>query len=287
MRKSITTLLLLLVSCFAHAQSQNFLDALAEGKILLTINSTGGHSGQCVRIKFERLTDKPFKLVVPAGHVFANSDSTYQDIVVLKDEEIALNQKNNSMLLYGACAEGKNGGPRENMEFKLGQMAQGNLLKMAVYIAKERLWAHEEAQQAIWCITDSNSVASLRHPGLLATACQLMNVPKPEYHLKYAKPRPANPNAQRTVRPLPIMPAPEPLSVEGEFLYQTNVHTEVSILVKNEANETVRTIYDKHPHPPGLGKYSFYFKTNKLPKGNYRVVLYDGVVEKKVIRVQY
>ncbi len=285
MRKTFITILGLFMYLCAHAQSQNFLDALAEGKILLSIKSVGGHSGQCVRIKFERLTDKPFKLVVPAGHVFANSDSLYQDIVVLKDEEVTLTQKNHSVLLYGACAEGKNAGPKENMAFNLGQMSQGNLLKMAAYIAKEKLWAHEEVQQAIWCITDSNSVASLRHPGLLAMACQLMNVPKPEYRLNYAKPRPAN--TQRVVRPQPAMPAPEPLSVEGEFLYQSNVNTEVSILVKNEANETVRTIYDKHPHPPGLGKYSFYFKTNKLPKGNYRVVLYDGTVEKKVIKVRY
>ncbi len=267
------------------AQAQLFTQALAEGKILVSVKSQGGHSGQCISVHFERLTDDPIRIQIPAGHIFECADSAYQDIIVLKSEEFALKAKKQFIRLNGVCAEASHGSPIKEMAYQLGKMAQGNTLKMAEYIAGQKLWAHEEAQLAIWCMTDSMNPAGLRHPGLLSTACQLLNISKPEYKVNYARPT-APPPPRRVARPRPVMTR-EPLSVEGDFIYHTNDSTLISVLVLNEKGDTVRTIFDQYPHPPGQGKYSFFFKTTKLPPGNYEVVLYDRNRPKKKMKVKY
>ena len=279
-------LLGLFLSNLLLAQAQNFTDALAEGKILVTVKSQGGHNGQCISVHFEKMTDKSLKIKIPAGHIFECADSAYQNIIVLKNEEFALNNKKQFIRLYGVCAEGSDGSPVKDMAYQLGKMANGNVLKMAEYIAANRLWAHEDAQSAIWSMTDGYAPAYIKHAGLLSTACQLLNVPLPEYKINVARSTPAAAPQRAVARPRPVIQR-EPLSVEGAFEYQTNDSTEISVLVKNEAGDTVRTIFERQVQPPGRAKYSFYFKTTKLPPGNYEVILYDKDRAKKKIKVKY
>lgn len=281
---------LLLLQSNLTAQVLNFKDALAEGKVLITVKSQGGHTGKCISVHFERLTDKPIRIKIPAGHIFECADSAYQNIITVKSEEFTLNNKKQFIKLEGLCCEANNGSPFQNAVYHIGQLATGNLLKMAEFIAEKQLWTVGDAQTAIWCITDSIQPAGIAHPALQSMACQLLGVTIPEYKMKYATSAGAGTapraSAGRRAAPPPVIEK-TPLSVEGEFDYYTKEDTEISVLVKNEAGETVKTIFDHQKQSMGLAKYSFYFKTSKLPAGNYEVILYANDVAKKKIKVKY
>jgi hypothetical protein len=279
---------LLLFQQSVIAQVLNFKDALAEGKVLITVKSQGGHSGKCISVHFERLTDKPIRIKIPAGHVFECADSAYQNIVIVKSEEFTLNNKKQFIKVEGLCCEASNGSPFKNAVFHIGQLATGNLLKMAEFISDKQLWTVGDAQTAIWCITDSIQPAGISHPALQSMACQLLGVAIPEYKMKYSASTGSVTSAPvgRRVVPPPVIEK-KPLSVEGDFSYYTKEEVEVSVLVKNEAGDTVKTIFDHQKQSMGMAKYSFYFKTTKLPLGNYEVILYANEVAKKKIKVKY
>jgi hypothetical protein len=279
------------------AQTLNFKDALAEGKVLISVKSQGGHTGKCISVHFERLTDKPFRVKIPAGHVFECVDSAYQNIVVVKSEEFTLNNKKQFIKIEGLCCEASNGSPFQNAVYHIGQLATGNLLKMAEFISDKQLWTVGDAQTAIWCMTDSIQPAGISHPALQGMACQLLGVPIPEYKMKYSTSTgsassasttgsASNASTVRRATPRPVLEK-KPLSVEGDFSYYTKEDTEISVLVKNEVGDTVKTIFDHQKQSIGMAKYSFYFKTTKLPQGNYEVILYAGDVAKKKIKVKY
>jgi hypothetical protein len=288
---------LLLWQNASSAQTLNFKDALAEGKVLVTVKSQGGHTGKCISVHFERLTDKPLRVKIPAGHIFECVDSAYQNIVVVKSEEFTLNNKKQFIKVEGLCCEASNGSPFQNAVYQIGQLATGNLLKMAEFISDKQLWTVGDAQTAIWCMTDSIQPAGISHPALQGMACQLLGVPIPEYKMKYTASTTGsassastgsatNASTVRRATPRPVLEK-KPLSVEGDFSYYTKEDTEISVLVKNEAGDTVRTIFDHQKQSIGMAKYSFYFKTSKLPPGNYEVILYAGDVAKKKIKVKY
>ena len=282
MRSRLLSFFISLTTVLSAQDAMLFTEALAKGKILVTVNGAGGHTGKCVAVHFERLTDKTIKVKIPAGHVFEPTDSTQQNIVVLKSEELVLDVKKKFIKVYGACAQSHDASPSANAMFNLGQLAKGNLLKMAQFISDKKLFNEADAQYAVWCMTDSLDPASISHPGLLNMACQLLAVPLPQYKVNYPKPAPPTPAA----RPRPAF-VKQPLSFEGFFEYQSNVETDICVYVQDTAGTRVRTIFEHQKQPAGWAKYSFSFQTTKLPPGIYWVVLYADDKAKKKIKIKY
>jgi hypothetical protein len=264
-----------------------FTEAIAQKKVLLSaVKGLGGHTGQCISVHFERLTDEPLKLKIPAGHIFEASDTTVQNIITVKDEIFTLTKKKQFVRVHGLCSEAGDSGPMADEVYTVGQSATGNLLKMAQFIAEKRLWDHAEAQYAIWCMSDHLRVAGLSHPGMQQMACQLLGQPLPSYRINYDRSGQRTTVANSTTRRQPVFEK-KPLSVEGSFEYQSNQTKKISIFVRNSAGERVRSIFDNQEHLPGYAKYSFFFKTTQLPEGKYEVVLEaDGQFVKK-ITVEY
>jgi len=293
--KNTCLLCIALLGCFfqpLNAQTPIiFTDALAQGVISVEVKGLGGHTGQCISIHFQRLKDKPLKIKIPAGHIFEAADSTTQNIISVKEEVFTLTAKKQFIRMQGFCAESGDSGPSSEESFQLGKMAVGNLLKMAQFIADKKLWNESDAQYAIWCMSDSLRVESLSHPGLLNMACQLLGQPLPAYKINYPKiasttPAPRQPNQPRPRRQ-PVFEK-KPLSVEGVFQYEAEQDTKISVYVENAAGEKVKAIFEQQPQQAGVrGKYTFSFRTNKLPPGNYEVVLYAGEVAVKKIKVFY
>ena len=282
MPKPFLLLLFFFFSHFAGAQKAiTFTQAIAEGKVEVTLKSVGGHSGRCIAVHFEKKTDKSLKIIIPAGHVFQPADSAYQQIIAIKSEEFVLTKPKQFIKIQGLCAQSHHASPSSTAPFLVGSMAVGNLLQMAEFIASNKLWNVNDAQYAIWSITDSVDVASIGHKALQQKACELLGVPLPEYKAKYNITPPA-PSA----RPRPVLER-TPFSYEGAFEYRSNTEVEIAVYVEDTSGTRVRTIFEHQKHLPGWAKYSFYFKTTKLKKGIYWVVLYadDQVVKK--IKIKY
>jgi hypothetical protein len=282
MRPLLLSILISLTTVLSAQDALLFTEALAQGKILVTVRGVGGHTGQCVSVHFERLTDKTITVKIPAGHVFEPTDSTQQNIVVLKSAELVLDAKKKFIKIYGACSQSHDASPATGAMFHLGKIAEGNLLKMAQFISDKKLYNEADAQFAVWCMTDSLDPASITHPGLLNMACQLLAIPLPQYKVNYPKSTTATP----TARPRPTF-VKQPLSFEGVFEYQTNTEKDICVYVQDTAGIKVRTIFEHQKQPPGWAKYSFSFKTTKLPPGIYWVILFADDKAVKKIKIKY
>jgi hypothetical protein len=260
----------------------NFLDAVANGDITVKVKSLGGISNKCLSLTFEKTSKKNLKIIIPAGYLFEAADSTTQDILTLENTIFTLSQPKQFIKIGGFCAEAHNSSPSANENFDTGKKVSGNLLKLAEYLNSKQLYRESSAQMAVWAVTDSFDVASITHPGILAFTCQLLNVPLPSYKAKYEVRNAPSTPAHRA----PIV-EPTPFAYEGNFEHQSNVACKVSVYMVNEQGETVRTMFADREHLPGWAKYSFYFKTTRLPKGSYEIVFaVDGKVTKK-IKVRY
>jgi hypothetical protein len=281
MLKSIVFLVLLSINANFLSAQISFLDALAEGDISVKVKSLGGASGQCLALTFEKNNKKPIKLLIPAGCIFEANDSTSQDIITVENTIVTLTQPKQFLKINGYCAEARHSSPLKDELFDTGKKSTGALLKLAEYLQEKKLHRHESVQLAIWAVTDSFDVASITHPGMLAFTCQLLSVPLPAYRAKYEL-RPNTPNRPRA----PIV-EPAPFAYEGNFEHQSNVACKVSVYMVNKQGEKVRTMFEQRDHLPGWAKYSFYFKTTKLPKGEYEIIFAVDEKPTKKIKIKY
>ncbi|MBK8555313.1 MAG: hypothetical protein IPL65_05845 [Lewinellaceae bacterium] len=274
-------LLLFLFPIFLSAQTEYTLqDALDKEQIKLRVDGAGGHSGQSLVLHIERLAKRAIKVRIPAGLVFEPADTNLQALVVVKEELIALENPKVFFKVWGVCSEAHDRSPGEGDVFTPGELAAGALLKLTQYISDNKLYRDGDAQSAVWAVTDAYPIATIQHKGLLATTCQLLGQPLPEYKINTSA-------ATRPARPREVAMQYEPLSVEGNFEYQTNTEKIINVYVIDSTGNKVRSIFENQRHPPGWAKYSFYFKTTKLPRGTYEVCLDDGEKIVKKIKVTY
>jgi hypothetical protein len=274
--KSLTFLLCLCFCTSLKAQSPlSFEKAIAQHKIKIHLRTTGG--SQQLTVHFERLTDRPLRIVIPAGQLFLPADSTAQTLIAVKEEIFTLSKPKMFLQLKSYCSEAGDRSPSDADTFRMGRLASGPLLKMAEYISNHKLYSHPEVQYAIWCITNQHPVASLSHKGLLTTACQLLGQPIPDYSIKSA-PLVEQPNR-------PVLP-PSPLEINGVFTYEMKDSSVLSLIVFNEKNEKVKVFYEEKQHRPGKIKYTFSWKTTKMPHGVYEIRLLnrEKIVKKMVVR---
>jgi hypothetical protein len=266
----------LLLTGILHAQAPIPIQtALAQKSIRLRMETQTGSRGLTLHI--ERVGNSALRLVIPAGMLFLPSDTAAQTLINVKEEVFTLNQKKTFIQLKSYCSEAGDMSPSPEDTFQMGNLATGALLKMAEYISKNALYEHQEAQEAIWCITDQHSPASLSHKGLLTTACQLLNTPLPEYKVKTA---PIVEVPRRPVQP------PTPMEIEGVFTYEAKDSCVLSLAVFNDKNEKVKVFYENMAYPPSKIKYKFSWKTTKMPRGTYEVRLLDRdrLLKKMVVR---
>jgi hypothetical protein len=281
MLKSIIFLVLLSTTANFLSAQINFFDAIAEGDITVNVKSLGGASGQCLSLTFEKTTKKPIKLLIPAGCIFEAKDSTSQDIITVENTIFTLTQPKQFLKINGYCAEARHNSPTKDEQFASGKKSAGALLKLAEYLQEKKLHRHESVQLAIWAVTDSFDVAAITHPGILAFTCQLLGTTLPAYRAKYEV-RPNTPTQTRTP-----MVEPAPFAYEGSFEHQSNIACKVSIYMVNKHGEKVRTMFEQRDHLPGWAKYSFYFKTTKLSKGEYEIIFAVDEKPTKKIKISY
>ena len=282
MRSLIITSLLLVfiisVSYVKQDQPEEYTieQAAKKGLLKFTIKGKGGYTGDVIEMKIKNLFSKRFRIKVPAGHRLDSKDSTIQDILVTRPEELMLAAKEErTITISGMCCQASNGGPGVKNEFRVGKMADSLLVKLAEFIHLNKFYNNYAAQQAVWVVSDNNRMESIssgekgERDKIHEFVSKLTGKPIPTYTIDYEQ----DPSVAFSGRPKEL---------KGKIEYYINVNTLVTCGVYDAKGRIVELFFQDSAHDPKAYLYEFVFHTTGIPKGTYYVrVFADGQMRKE------
>ena len=137
-------------------------DAAKKGLIKLFIKSKGGYSGEVIEMKIKNSSNKNLDFKLETGRKLDSKNNAEQDILVTKPQEFNVcGGQTRTINVFGMCCQAHNMCPRENSEYSIGTMADSTLIKLAMFIDKNKYYTNSSAQQAVWTVSDNNSLGSI------------------------------------------------------------------------------------------------------------------------------
>jgi hypothetical protein len=255
-----------LLSCLPAlpAQVLDIAEAVKKGLLSVSAEGLGGHSGECLQLNFKNKSKRKLEIKVPAGQIFEAGDSSLQNLMVSKEETFFVESGASRLgKLFSFCVEAGDGSPGGGSLFKMGKLAEGNLLKIAKYLNDNKLHQHPSAQYAVWAVSDADRLEGIGDLGLTKYVADLLGKPMPEYHIQYQSP-PQD-------RQLPGQPANwrEAFAMNGLFYYDLMADQPVDFGLYNEAGELVHALFKGRQQKRGQHKFRFEFEIKGLKKGKY------------------
>jgi hypothetical protein len=251
-------------------------EAVKKGLIKVIIKSKGGYTGNIITMKVANVSNGTLSLKVETGRRLDSKDDTQQDILITKHEDIMLaSGKQQSYNIFGMCCQAHNSSPREKADYSIGKMADSNLVKIAEFIEKNKYFENFTAQQAVWTISDNNSIANIEDgdkevvTDLRKYVSLITGRPIPTYDLIY-KQQNDDHVLGRAVR------------IEAICDFSLNLENKVTMGIYNSEGRLVQLIFEKQAHSKGNYKIFYTFKTLNLPAGKYYTrVMTEGAVLKE------
>lgn len=188
MKNKITNLFIsLLLSSVVYSQESNtnfhstelsIRDALDKGILELKIcgaydpgffyevlDGEGVHYGKCMAMVLQSKIDSFVIIKLDCGSLLVPTDSTVQTMLVTHNAEFPLYPgQTYSTRFYAMCAQLHDKAPNRETTFRIGDMADSNLLKIAVYLDANYI-QNMLGQHAVWAFTDQADFEVLKHYG--------------------------------------------------------------------------------------------------------------------------
>ena len=247
-----------------NAQVLDIADAIKKGFVTVSSEGSGGHSGECLKLHLNNKSKKKLEVRVPAGQIFEAGDSSLQNLMVAKEETFLVESGASKVgKLFGFCIEASDGSPGDGSAFKLGKLADGNLLKMAKYLNDNKLHENPSAQYAVWAVSDADRLEGIGDPTLTKFVADMLGKPMPEYHIQYQTP-PQD-------RQLPGQPANwrEAFAMNGLFYYELQGDKTVDFGLYDESGKLIHSMFKNRLQKRGQHKFRFEFEISGLEKGKY------------------
>lgn len=252
-------------------------DAAKKGLIKLSIKAKGGHTGDVIEMKIKNLTSKKVDLKIEAGRILDSKNNKEQDILVNSEQEFFVNSNQlKTVNVFGMCCQAHNSSPCFNSDYTVGKMADSTLIKLASYIDKNKLSSSYTAQQAVWTISDNNSIASISGgekdivTSLRKFVSKLTGRPIPAYDITYNQESNNDVNGRAT-------------KIEGVFDYSVPVNGKVTIAIYDENGHLVQILFKDIAHQKGECKLFYIFRTRDLNPGTYYARMnMDGRLQKEM-----
>lgn len=132
-------------------------EAVKNGTVKMKIKSLGSYQGKCLEATFT--SNSKINLLVKAGTVFRPGDPEMQDILIVKEELLALTKGvSKKTQLTGYCCKASNRCPKEGTVFTLHKTENSKLEEIAGFLNKNKFNDHI-TQNAVWCVSDNKSVS--------------------------------------------------------------------------------------------------------------------------------
>ena len=252
-------------------------EASKKGWIKLSIKSKGGFIGQTIEMKIKNSCNQLLEFKLEAGRRLDSKNENLQDMLVTKPEEFALypNQLK-TICVYGMCCQAHKGCPLKDGDYTIGKMADSNLIKLAEFINKNKYYILFAAQQAVWTVSDKNSIGGISGgdktevDGLQKYVSQLTGRPIPKYIVDYAI------ESDREVMG-------RAKKIKGIFDYSLPANAHVTVAIYNSNGVLVQLLFKDMAHGKGDYKLYYTFRTARLEQGTYYARLnLDGRTEKEM-----
>ena len=251
-------------------------DAAKKGLIKFLIKSKGGYTGNVIEIKIQNLTAEKLDLKMEAGRRLDSKKENEQDILVTKAQEFYVSAKQEkSFNIFGMCCQAHNSSPTQGNKYSIGNMASEKLVKLAKYIDEHKYWENSTAQEAVWAVSDNNSIGSIYdmdssiQNGLKRYVSNITGRPIPKYNVTYAE---ENGGVAARVT-----------KIDGVFDYTVNAYGHITIAIYDASGKLVQTLMVDYPHEAGDCKLFYTFNTRNLPAGTYYTRMSNnGMVEKEM-----
>ena len=138
--------------------SITFALLVQQGRLVLSAEGQGGHTGDCLKVQFTNTTDKSLSTTLPAGWLFVSDDTTLQDLIVVREEVLALDPgASRSVTCRAFCCEATMGSPSENSLYDSGHQSDAALTALAQFIATNR-FPDSAVQDAVWAVSDGRPI---------------------------------------------------------------------------------------------------------------------------------
>ncbi len=261
---------IIFVGLFASTINQTFAlnfvsleEAVKKGFVNLIIKSKGGYLGEVIEMKVKNTSNRPLDFKLETGRKLDSKNNNEQDILVTKPEEFSLcSNQTKTIKVTGMCCQAHNLCPHENADYSIGRMADSNLIKLATFIDQNKYYANFSAQQAVWAVSDNNSLGSITDGNRTVVETLRRYVSKltgkviPPYEVSYVR------NSEREVQG-------RARTIDGTFDYALPVNAHVTIGIYDENGVLVQALFQNIEHQRGNYKLYFTFRTLNLPSGVY------------------
>lgn len=234
----------------------------------------GGHQGKSARIFLTNMSNRKLTIVVENGRRLLCSDTTMQNLLVVKDREMVLEPyEADSADVEAFCCNASRSSPVVNTVFQLNKRDRKNWLPLTELFNRKN-FPGTTIQNAVWALSDNRPLSSVFAANeadnqlLRQTVAAIKNEPIPWYYVEYL------PGETELISDRPNL-------LWGEFGYSVNGNSMVSIVVKNELNEVVKIMRNGQPNSSGEHIYSLNLDVVGWKKGKYKVQViadYSNVV---------
>jgi len=283
-KSTLTCLLFFSIALSASAKKDTVAISKAFLKkiIKLDIKGKGGYQGECLSMKIKNNSADSILIFIEAGWRFDSSDSTMQDILVVKDQYLPLAKKQEKTFgVEGFCCQAHNGAPAEKSKFAIGDSAKGQLRTIAKYLSKIKV-SISNLQHAIWVVSDNNDLSSVEDDGTDASKklrefiSKLKGIEIPWYNTKYkTEPGPAF--------------SGKPKNITAKLNYSINNDLALVMAnIRDEAGTIVKSFMITKGAMRGEYTFDMDWDVSNMPKGKYYLRVYENQREllKQIINLK-
>jgi hypothetical protein len=238
-------------------------EAVKKGFIKLSIKAKGGYTGDVMKMEIQNLTNKTLDIKLEAGRILDSQNNNQQDILVTKPQEVFLSSKESKNInVFGMCCQAHNGAPTADADYKVGKLADSSLIKLANFIDKNKYYTNTTAQEAVWCVSDNNSLGSIVDGDindvniLRKFVSHITGRPIPSYNITYKRQNDRDVLGSVT-------------KIDGVFDYLLPANCHATLGIYNNQGQLIQTIFQNIAHQKGEYNIYYTFRTKDLPKGIY------------------
>ena len=150
------------------------IGAYEQQKFSESIDGDGMYFGKCLLIVLKSKVDSLLVLKLESGLlIIPTKDTAVQTMLVTHAVEFIVHPRSSNISkFYAMCTEFHDAAPSILVDFKIGEMADSNLVKLTKYIERMHL-QNMIGQHAVWAITDQVSELDLTGYGADSISIQL------------------------------------------------------------------------------------------------------------------
>ena len=242
---------------------RSFIELLEHRVIDVKPVGLGGHSGESLRVTVRNNSGAPISTSIPVGWVFTSQVPEVQDLIVVREELLAIaGGASRSVVCRAFCCEASGSGPEEGEVYRAGRPGSAKLIALAQAIARS-VYPDEIVQNAVWVLSDSNDIASMgamdstAMDSLRLVVSELSGQPAPLYSMQYVEEE-GRVCSQR------------PSSVQRHLRY-TTMGTVFTAVVIDRTGHVVQVLHAGTALDAGTHTLAFELDVNGWPPGNYAI----------------